>query len=242
MSGKNKKMNKTSNDDSQTGNHSKTDPHNNPEPEKPPTCCPSHQTDNKPLNAENVHKMLRTLEDQVFAKIYCTFKCYGKFNVASVTRQIKEFESLPERHKSYLPDHIETLHEKITCIQHNQQILNEILADQKGRLNLSIPIDFRQLEFEKINSQVLHQICREWSDEGSTQRAQSFSPIVNALHGLQKAGKLLDGDIVVPGCGLGRLCFDISEKLGQGTIGNEHSFYMLFTSQYILTKMATGWF
>merc|ERR1712226_1288294 len=132
--------------------------------------------------------MLQALEDQVFAKIFCTFKCYGKFNLASINRQIKEFEALPERHKAYLPGHTAELQEKITCVQHNQQILNQILVDQKPRLNLAVPIDFRQLEFEKINSQVLHQISREWSADGAQQRSQSFKPIVNALLDIKEQG------------------------------------------------------
>jgi len=181
-------------------------------------------------------QLLQQLEDQVFAKIFATFKFYGKQNLAQLALQIREWQTLPERQKAYLPNHLEELHQKGTCINHNQQILNQILIDQRSRLNTACKLPPQQLEFDKISSQVFHQISREWSREGATQRDQSFAPIVNALKNL--GDKVPIGEVLVPGCGLGRLCYDISKKTGRETVGNEHSFYMLWTSQFILTRLS----
>jgi carnosine N-methyltransferase len=43
--------------------------------------------------------------------------------------------------------------------------------------------------------------------------------------------------VLVPGCGLGRLCAELS-SLGFETVGNEHSYYMLIASAFILNEIS----
>jgi carnosine N-methyltransferase len=42
--------------------------------------------------------------------------------------------------------------------------------------------------------------------------------------------------VLVPGCGLGRLCVEVA-KLGMACQGNEHSFYMLLAASFVLNHL-----
>jgi carnosine N-methyltransferase len=66
-------------------------------------------------------------------------------------------------------------------------------------------------------------LVREWSVEGEYERNQSFTPLINTLEdiysndfgkGTPEKPKLLKKDIqvLVPGCGLGRLPLEIVSK------------------------------
>lgn len=54
---------------------------------------------------------------------------------------------------------------------------------------------------------------RDWSVQGRTERNQIFDPILNVLRGLP-LDKRREMKVLVPGCGLGRLAWEVSE-LGQ---------------------------
>ncbi|EGT48265.1 hypothetical protein CAEBREN_32151 [Caenorhabditis brenneri] len=80
----------------------------------------------------------------------------------------------------------------------------------------------------------IRQICREWSSEGLPERDACYKPIIEELNAIYPIeSDRHDIRILVPGCGLGRLAHDLIEN-GYTVQGNEFSFFMLFTSFFIL--------
>ena len=105
---------------------------------------------------------------------------------------------------------------------------------------------------------LLRNLMRDWSSEGSDERAESYGVICQELGELfkdfltvcppnskqftseqQPRRPILVVDppsrprVLVPGCGLARLCVDLA-AMGFQALGNEHNYYMLLTSAFIL--------
>ena len=78
---------------------------------------------------------------------------------------------------------------------------------------------------------LLQQLVREWSKEGRKEREESFSPVLDAL--IKYVPQNKNKKVVNPGCGLGRLPFEIA-NLGYDSLGVEFSYQMIFLSQFLL--------
>ncbi|KAH7831443.1 putative carnosine N-methyltransferase [Monocercomonoides exilis] len=109
----------------------------------------------------------------------------------------------------------------------------------------------------KVRSTLL-QFMREWSKEGESERNQSFPLIFKAIdeylplslqdtvNDIHSSSSLTDSSkqdegtyrpkILVPGAGLGRLCFDLAMR-GYSVEGNEFSYFMLIGSNAVLNRM-----
>ena len=130
------------------------------------------------------------------------------------------------------------------CIEKNQQFLTnlvlphaDLFENVKETHNQLAPAKIKvfQSDVEKVKS-TLRQIAREWSDDGQEERNKSFKPLLEAL-----ALRFPDLDkrngvkVLTPGCGLGRLTWEIA-NLGFSSQGNEFSFHMLLCSFVILNQ------
>ena len=87
---------------------------------------------------------------------------------------------------------------------------------------------------------VLKNAMRDWSDDGSGERAESYGRILSQLQDLlgpalraAATGASFPPRVLVPGCGVGRLCAELA-GLGFEALGNEHSYYLLMASAFIL--------
>ena len=56
----------------------------------------------------------------------------------------------------------------------------------------------------------LKHFIRDWSEEGARERTRTFSPILDVLNEVDPSQRA-DMKILVPGCGLGRLAWEISQ-------------------------------
>jgi carnosine N-methyltransferase len=76
---------------------------------------------------------------------------------------------------------------------------------------------------------------REWSAEGAAERAASHEPILAELRTWLPLTPATVNTltVLVPGCGLGRLPWDLA-CAGYAAQGNEFSYFMLFASHFIL--------
>jgi hypothetical protein len=90
----------------------------------------------------------------------------------------------------------------------------------------------------------LRQFVRDWAVEGKEERAACYAPLIEALMkrlppggkgGGKGQGKNGWHRVLCPGCGLGRLPFDLA-CLGYDAQGNEFSYHMLLGGQLILNK------
>jgi SAM-dependent methyltransferase len=95
----------------------------------------------------------------------------------------------------------------------------------------------------KVRS-TLRQFVRDWAVEGKAERMACYSPLIEVLlkrmparnsKGAPVVGQGQNGAprVLCPGCGLGRLPFDLA-RLGYEAQGNEFSYHMLLGSHLIL--------
>lgn len=86
--------------------------------------------------------------------------------------------------------------------------------------------------------EALKHFVRDWSTEGAKEREVIFSPILNALRQESTKDKA-DMKVLVPGSGLGRLAWEISQ-LGYDTMANELSFFMNLAFRFLASPRFTS--
>ena len=96
----------------------------------------------------------------------------------------------------------------------------------------------RASEFDmgKVRS-TLRQFVREWSAEGAPEREQTFGVLLAELERRLPlvAGETRRPRVLIPGAGLGRLCYEVALR-GYEAQGNEWSYFMLLGSNFILNR------
>ena len=110
-----------------------------------------------------------------------------------------------------------------------QNVRDRLKVLQKERRGATLFSSFSNAS--KIRS-TLHQIVREWSEEGAAERNQCFQPILEQLMIHVKLG----GKVALPGCGLGRLVAEVASK-GYEAQGSEFSYQMLLTGDFIMNQL-----
>ncbi|KAI8978302.1 N2227-domain-containing protein [Trametes punicea] len=83
----------------------------------------------------------------------------------------------------------------------------------------------------------LKHFVRDWSDEGRDERVKIFGPILDVLQTVDQE-KRKEMRVLVPGSGLGRLSWEISQ-LGFHTTANELSFFMILAFRFLLSEKRT---
>uniref|UniRef100_H3CG24 Carnosine N-methyltransferase n=1 Tax=Tetraodon nigroviridis TaxID=99883 RepID=H3CG24_TETNG len=91
-------------------------------------------------------------------------------------------------------------------------------------------------DMDKLKS-TMKQFVRDWSEDGRAERDSCYRPIIQEIQRLfprhqHDASKV---SVLVPGAGLGRLAWEIA-RLGYTCQGNEWSFFMLFSSNFVLNR------
>ncbi|KAG6899233.1 hypothetical protein C0993_012078 [Termitomyces sp. T159_Od127] len=87
----------------------------------------------------------------------------------------------------------------------------------------------------------LKHFIRDWSTYGATEREKMFQPILNILKAVDE-GERSGKRVLVPGSGLGRLAWEISQLgafLGYHTTANELSFFMNLAFRFLLSPETT---
>ncbi|KAF8806636.1 N2227-domain-containing protein [Phlegmacium glaucopus] len=83
----------------------------------------------------------------------------------------------------------------------------------------------------------LKHFIRDWSEEGAGERTRTFSPILDVLKEVDPSQRG-EMKVLVPGCGLGRLAWEIAQ-LGFDTTANELSFFMTLAMRFLFSPKAT---
>lgn len=183
-----------------------------------------------------------TGETRAVEEVINAFMYYRKFGTEKVLKTIQQMKSYPpdfqvlvgNRNKEF----IASMNEKI---EHNHNILKMIANNAAGIIGddhtKALRIHQTRRPTGEYLSKVLstiRQICREWSLEGLPERESTFQPIINELNSIFPTEKERhETRILIPGCGLGRLAHDLIDE-GYTVQGNEFSYFMLFTSFFIL--------
>ncbi|KAF9012622.1 N2227-like protein-domain-containing protein [Cyathus striatus] len=123
-------------------------------------------------------------------------------------------------------------------IAHNADVTDQIakLASQQFDLPPQPrEADANSADLGRVREAMKH-FVRDWSSEGVRERERIFEPILNALRGPRERFK---DSVLVPGCGLGRLAWEISQ-LGFNTTANELSFFMTLAFRFLLSPETTS--
>ncbi|XP_026996495.1 carnosine N-methyltransferase isoform X2 [Tachysurus fulvidraco] len=204
------------------------------------------------------------LERQHFWKIINAFKYYRTHVEESLKRCERQFLSLPLRHQQLLSGFLDKLAEIRRCMECNHQVLKAIVRNcthmfenmeydedvgcikRSAVLSISVfPVGQDNVrragpsstfDMDKLKS-TIKQFVRDWSEAGKAERDSCYMPIIEEI---QKQFPPEECDVsrvkvLVPGAGLGRLAWEIA-CLGYSCQGNEWSFFMLFSSNFILNR------
>lgn len=155
-------------------------------------------------------------------------------NLEQLVQQDKLAAKYVEKYK--VSGHLQELERRI---QANQQLLQYIF--QVGKANWADGAAPQGTEWssgdENDRSKVqstLKQLVREWSSAGEAEREQSYGVVMGELEKLFPDEQKRHGvKVLVPGCGLARMPFELARR-GFQAQGNEFSYHMLFTSNFML--------
>jgi len=97
------------------------------------------------------------------------------------------------------------------------------------------PLVVAHKEVIKMRS-TLKLFIRDWAAEGSVERDKCYKPIMDEFLKYFPTNKKDDGtlfSVLIPGAGLGRLVYEFAKR-GYKSQGNEFSYFMLLSSNFIL--------
>ena len=185
-------------------------------------------------------------EEQLHFKEVCAaFLNYQMDSLRDLARMERDFNSIPERHKNLIQSsYLHRIEKLKTAIDQNRLFLLKIIApysnmfqfykNEKNEIMLE-PLKVLTKDIVKMRS-TLRLFIREWSKEGKVERENCYNPILEEFKKyfpLNKDSKGEHINVLLPGVGLGRLLYEFA-KLGYKAQGNEFSYYMLISSNFIL--------
>ncbi|GAA5973099.1 hypothetical protein JCM11641_006267 [Rhodosporidiobolus odoratus] len=167
-----------------------------------------------------------------------SFSAYPRAQQIQLDKKWFAFNRMPQRQRK-LGHEIEwedVLEKAEDALEVNALITDELaaLAMEKARKE-GVPLGFRN-RLHTDNGRVIETLkhfVRDWSTDGSGERATLFPPVLDALRDDFDApeGKRL----LVPGCGLGRLAYEIACQ-GFTVDANDFSQFMNTASRFVFTR------
>ena len=183
-------------------------------------------------------------EQKHFKSICAAFFNYQVDSVRDISRIERNFKSLSAAHLSLLPSpYTVRVARLLECCNrnyfflvhivhpHNELFDHTLLPDGKVQIEA---LDIPYKNISKVRS-TLRQLVRDWSSEGEPERNMCYLPILAEIQRIFPE-RCNEVRILTPGAGLGRLTFEIA-RLGYKSQGNEFSYFMLLTSDYMLNKI-----
>ncbi|XP_064387847.1 carnosine N-methyltransferase-like [Halichondria panicea] len=187
-------------------------------------------------------------EQEHFHKVVNTFLHYRVHLNARLHRVEENYSSLPPTHQAMLsqvPQHLSNLRAAALV---NQRFVEAVVKSSVGMFENSPlsksdpqttphcsppPVLF---EISKVLTTV-KQFYRDWSSEGAAERDQCYRPLIEEVLRYFPLNKCDPSEvsILVPGCGLGRLAYELAKR-GYACQGNEFSMFMLLGSNFILNQ------
>ncbi|KXS17597.1 N2227-domain-containing protein [Gonapodya prolifera JEL478] len=188
-------------------------------------------------------------EQKAFFRCLAAFTHYKIHSLATLARRRRHYAALPSPHKLLLRnagfeqklDHAEQ------AVLQNFEFIKYIVAeespfpydeDAKKELSDSGSQESSESDMDRVRS-TIRQVVRDWSAEGRAERDATYTPIMEALdraYAYLPPSERHTVRVLVPGAGLGRLCYEIAKR-GYSSQGNEFSFYMLLTSNFLLNRI-----
>ncbi|KXN85689.1 hypothetical protein AN958_10872 [Leucoagaricus sp. SymC.cos] len=110
------------------------------------------------------------------------------------------------------------------------------LAVQELAFDHDYGSEVKQSDLSRVRESLKH-FVRDWSAEGAQEREKIFLPILRVLEQVPLPGRART-TILVPGSGLGRLAWEISQ-LGFNTKAVEFSYFMTLAMRFLFSPSAT---
>ncbi|KAK6540200.1 hypothetical protein TWF694_009019 [Orbilia ellipsospora] len=183
-------------------------------------------------------------EQKVLRGTLASFYLYRRAAHFTFThRRRRNFYSLPLAHQEVLKSisYQSTLDKIDDCIERNAHFAEALLLSGGESFGMDIRgIDkwketADQNDMDKARS-TMKQFLRDWSKDGERERAETYDPILEAIHRLFGEIKpRCDVRFLIPGAGLGRLAFEICRR-GYKVEGNEVSYHQLIASNFVLNN------
>jgi len=184
-------------------------------------------------------------DEEYFKKrVVKTIKNYQEDSMNKMSYMQKTLSDASLKHKELLlsAGFDRYLNNLYNCVSDNNSVLQDILQsselqeveledNDKGAENESGTF---KLDFQRLNSCLL-QIVREWSAHGQSERDKCFGPIIEELKSRFPEDSREDVRVLVPGCGLARLPFDIALE-GFQVGANEQDHFQLMTAGFIINS------
>ena len=177
------------------------------------------------------YELTNQRENKAIARVIISFLKYEEYTLKEIySLRVKKWESISERQKLLIPNYPKYLVSLKAAIQENGKFFKSVAEYAMQSINLASEeiVQPNNLDMSKTCS-LLTQVYREWSAEAISERSCLHSRLVPFL----KAEVPSEADILIPGCGTGRLLVDLGQ-MGYNCEGNEYSYHMLLVSQYLL--------
>ncbi|GAA6031037.1 hypothetical protein JCM8097_003973 [Rhodosporidiobolus ruineniae] len=168
-----------------------------------------------------------------------SFQGYADAQQRVLDRKYLAFERMNRRHRT-LGDQIGW---RDTLARGEDQVheVNAVVTDRLAQLGTElarregIPLGLRSRLWREDGRVVetLKHFVRDWSAEGKGERDALFPPILDGLR--DEYGEAEGKKVLVPGCGLGRLAYEVA-SLGFSTDANDFSHFMNLGSSLIFTR------
>ncbi|GAA5956735.1 hypothetical protein JCM3765_005722 [Sporobolomyces pararoseus] len=167
-----------------------------------------------------------------------SFSSYANDQQQSINRKHLSYERMCKKHRKIGQ---QLSWKRVLGTTEDAIDLNSHVTDELAAIGLElarkegIPYGFRS-RFKKEKGRVvetLKHFVRDWSEEGRSEREALFPPILEALAGEfeSSAGR----KVLVPGCGLGRLAYEIATR-GFSTTANDFSHFMTLGTSLIFSR------
>ncbi|XP_066510369.1 carnosine N-methyltransferase-like isoform X2 [Hoplias malabaricus] len=185
------------------------------------------------------------LERQHFWKIIDAFRYYRTHVQERVNRTERQFRSLPQKHQRLLSGFLPNLAKIRRCVDQNYEVLQAIV---QNCIHMFENIEYGEednlrkvgpsstFDMDKLKS-TIKQFVRDWSEAGKAERDSCYTPIIDEIQKQFPPDQcdVSEVNVLIPGAGLGRLTWEIA-RLGYSCQGNEWSFFMLFSSNFVLNR------
>ncbi|KAL5504560.1 hypothetical protein ACEPAH_7221 [Sanghuangporus vaninii] len=172
------------------------------------------------------------------------FSNYGHLSMGELSQMRKTYSRVSRVHKRIgyelgYPDKLERLAQ---AIRQNSVIARSIADFAAAEIDLDLSFletdGAGSSELREVREAFLH-FARDWCEEGKEEREAAMKPILQALKQIApESVRRKNMKVLVPGCGLGRLAWEISQ-LGFTTHANELSHYMNLSFRFLLSPSHT---
>ncbi|KAJ6488211.1 N2227-like protein-domain-containing protein [Mycena vitilis] len=173
-------------------------------------------------------------------RAYNTYARYRNLSVAEASRLQGAYASASRSHKrlGYTLGYPAKLDKLAQATNANGRITDALarLAEKQFDIDLP-PRGGTSMDLMRVREALKHFI-RDWSADGLREREKIFAPILDVLR-MMDVGDRASRRVLVPGSGLGRLAWEISE-LGFETTANELSFFMTLALRFLLDPSTTS--